>query len=133
MTADVAYLDTSALVKLLVREVETSSLRRHLRRWPRRSSAALTRVELIRTINRAGLSQLLPQARRQLLAIHLIRLDDQLLDRAAELDPPGLRSLDAIHLAAALSLGSDLAALITYDQRMAVAAEALSLPVMSPQ
>lgn len=133
MTADVAYLDTSALVKLLVREVETSSLRRHLRRWPRRSSAALTRVELIRTINRAGLSQLLPQARRQLLAIHLIRLDDQLLDRAAELDPPGLRSLDAIHLAAALSLGSDLAALITYDQRMTVAAEALSLPVMSPQ
>lgn len=133
MTADVAYLDTSALVKLLVREVETSSLRRHLRRWPRRSSAALTRVELIRTINRAGLSQLLPQARRQLLAIHLIRLDDQLLDRAAELDPPGLRSLDAIHLAAALSLGSDLAALITYDQRMAVAAEALGLPVMSPQ
>lgn len=133
MTADVAYLDTSALVKLLVREVETSSLRRHLRRWPRRSSAALTRVELIRTINRAGLSQLLPQARRQLRAIHLIRLDDQLLDRAAELDPPGLRSLDAIHLAAALSLDSDLAALITYDQRMAVAAEALGLPVMSPQ
>ena len=133
MNADVAYLDTSAVVKLLVREVETSSLRRHLRRWPRRSSAALTRVELVRTINRAGLSHLLPQARRQLLALHLIRLDDQLLDRAAELDPPGLRSLDAIHLAAALSLGSDLAALITYDQRMAVAAESLGLPVMSPQ
>jgi hypothetical protein len=133
MSADVAYLDTSAVVKLLVREVETPSLRRHLRRWPRRSSAALTRVELVRTINRAGLGQLLPQARRQLAALHLIRLDDQLLDRAAELEPPGLRSLDAIHLAAAQSLGSDLAALITYDRRMAAAAEALGLPVISPQ
>ena len=73
------------------------------------------------------------QAQRQLGTIHLIRLDDELLERAAELEPPTVRSLDAIHLAAALSLGSDLAALVTYDERMTSAAQAIGLPVVSPR
>jgi predicted nucleic acid-binding protein len=72
------------------------------------------------------------EARRHLEGIHLIRLDDDLLDRAADLDPPGMRSLDAIHLAAAVSLGDDLAAVITYDERMSAGAHALGLPVLSP-
>jgi predicted nucleic acid-binding protein len=73
------------------------------------------------------------EARRHLESIHLIRLDDDLLDRAADLDPPAMRSLDAIHLAAALSLGDDLAAVITYDERMSDGAQALGLPVLSPR
>lgn len=133
MSAEVAYLDTSAVVKLLMREPETAALRRRLRSWRKRSSAALLRVELLRAVKRAGLPRLLAEARRQLRGISLIRLDDDLLERAAELEPPSVRSLDAIHIAAALSLGPDLAAIITYDERMSQAAAAIGLPVVAPR
>jgi uncharacterized protein len=133
MSAEIAYLDASAVVRLLMEEPETTALRRRLPAWPRRASAALVRVELLRTIRRAGLPRLLREARRQLAGIHLIRLDDDLLDRAAELEPPTVRSLDAIHLAAALSLGSELVAVVTYDARMSEAAQALGLPVVGPR
>jgi len=133
MSAEIAYLDASAVVKLLVNEPETAALRRRLPAWPRRASAAILRVELLRTVKRSGLPRLLADARRQLASIHLIRLDDELLERAAELEPPTMRSLDAIHLAAALSLGSDLGAVVTYDARMSDAAQALGLPVIGPR
>lgn len=132
-SAEVAYLDTSAVVKLLLREPETAALRRRLRGWPRRASAALLQVEVLRAVRRASLPRLMTEARRHLEGIHLIRLDDELLDRAADLDPPAMRSLDAIHLAAAMSLGDDLAAVITYDERMSAGAHALGLPVFSPR
>jgi len=64
--------------------------------------------------------------------LHLIRLDEPLLDRAADLDPTELRSLDAIHLAAALSVGPDLGVFVTYDERLAQAAEASGLIVDAP-
>jgi len=132
MNGSVAYLDTSAVVKLLMREPETANLRRQLRRWPRRVSSALLTVELLRTVKRAGLPHLLSDARHLIGTLHLIRLDDELLDRAAWLDPPNLRSLDAIHLATALSLGTDLGAMVTYDRRMAAGVEALGLPLVAP-
>lgn len=62
----------------------------------------------------------------------LIRLDDPLYDLAAELEPASLRSLDAVHPAAALSVGDDLAGVVTYDTRMAEAAGALHLHVEAP-
>ena len=132
MSADVAYLDTSAVVKLLVREPETVALRRELKQWPRRASSGLLRVELLRAVRRAGLPRAMAGARRQLAAIHLVRLDDSLLDHASGLGPPTLRSLDAIHLASALSLGADLGTIITYDQRMIDGVVALGLPLTSP-
>jgi predicted nucleic acid-binding protein len=55
-----------------------------------------------------------------------------LLDAAAELQDDTLRSLDAIHLAAAQALGDGLTELITYDRRMATAAAGLSLPTTAP-
>ncbi|TMC77150.1 MAG: PIN domain-containing protein [Chloroflexi bacterium] len=87
MSAEVAYLDTSAAVKLLMTERESPALRRWLRRRPERASAALVRVELVRVVRRAGVPRLIPDARKLLAGIHLIRLDDVLLDRAADLDP----------------------------------------------
>jgi predicted nucleic acid-binding protein len=63
--------------------------------------------------------------------LFLVTLDDRLLDAAAEL-PVEIRSLDAIHLAAALSIGSDLGVLVTYDERMARAADALGIEIASP-
>jgi predicted nucleic acid-binding protein len=133
MSAEVAYLDASAVVKLLVREAETSALRRRLKDWPHRASSALLRVELLRTVRRAGLPRLTEGARRHLASIDLIRLDDDLLERAAGIEPSTVRSLDAIHLATALSLGSDLAAVVTYDARISTAAQALGLPVVAPR
>jgi predicted nucleic acid-binding protein len=132
MSAEVAYLDTSAVVKLLMTERETAPLRRWLRRRPQRASAALLRVELVRVVRRAGLPRLVPEARRLLAGVHLIRLDDALLDRAADLDPTDLRSLDSIHLAAATSLGDDLAAVVSYDDRLLAAAQSLGLPTATP-
>jgi predicted nucleic acid-binding protein len=132
MSAEVAYLDTSAAVKLLTTERESRALRSWLRRRPERASAALLRVELMRVVRRAGLPRLIPEARKLLAGIHLIRLDDALLDRAAELDPIDLRSLDSIHLAAAASLGDDLAAVVSYDDRLLAAATALGLPTATP-
>jgi len=132
MSAEVAYLDTSAAVKLLMTERESPALRRWLRRRPERASAALLRVELVRVVRRAGFPRLIPEARKVLAGIHLIRLDDALLDRAADLDPTELRSLDSIHLAAAASLGDDLAAVVSYDDRLLAAATSLGLPIATP-
>lgn len=133
MSADVAYLDTSSVVKLLMREQETTALRRELLHWSRRASSSLLRVELMRAIKRAGLPRLSAPARRHLAAISLIRMDDSLLDRAGDLDPTSLRSLDAIHLASALTLGRDLGVVVTYDDRMLRGAAALGLPTASPR
>jgi uncharacterized protein len=133
MSADVAYLDTSAVVKLLMREPETTALRRELRRWPRRASSSLLRVELSRAIKRAGLLRLSAPATQHLAAISLVRMDDALLDRAGDLEPASVRSLDAIHLASALALGSDLGVVVTYDDRMLQGAAALGLPTASPR
>lgn len=132
MSAEVAYLDTSAAAKLLMNEPESPALRRWLRRRPERASAALLRVELVRVVRRAGLPRLLPEARKLLAGLHLIRLDDFLLDLAADLEPAELRSLDSIHLAAASSLGDDLGAVVSYDDRLLTAAAALGLPIATP-
>lgn len=132
MSADVVYIDTSAVVKLFVQEPESAALRKKLAQCPTRASSALLRVELLRATRRAGLPAATTAARRYVNDIFLIRLNDTLLERAATLEPTTLRSLDAIHLATALSLGNDLAEVITYDERMAEGASALGLRVSSP-
>jgi predicted nucleic acid-binding protein len=71
-------------------------------------------------------------ARRLLRRLDLVQLDDELLDAGAILDGGVLRSLDAIHLAAAQTLGDDLGAVITYDERMATAAGLIGLTVSAP-
>jgi len=73
------------------------------------------------------------RARRLLATINLLTLDDALLVAAADLDATVLRTLDAIHLAAAYGLGDRLEALVTYDGRMAEAAEILELPITAPR
>jgi predicted nucleic acid-binding protein len=64
--------------------------------------------------------------------MHLIALDFSLLDRAGEIAPDDLRSLDAIHVVSALALGADLGEFFTYDQRLADAARYQGLSVVSP-
>ncbi len=132
MNADaVVYLDSSALVKLVVMESESSALAGHLRGRPDRASCALARVEVIRAVRAHG-QHAINRARQLLQRISLVRLDDMLLDEAAALNRADLRSLDAIHLAAARALGEGLAEIITYDRRLADAADHLGLPVIAP-
>ncbi len=131
MSADIVYLDSSALAKLAVHEPESPALRRYLRRRRRRASCALARVEVIRAVRPHG-SAALAAARRVLAGVDLVHVDDALLDDAAELAGTTLRTLDAIHLAAARSLRADLAALITYDARMTAAAADLRFTVVAP-
>ena len=130
--ATVAYLDSSAFVKLVVAEPESDALRRALRRWPERASSTLLRTEAVRALRRSGNDRHVAHARRLLRAIHLIRVDEPLLDRAGDLEPPDLRSLDAIHLAAALLISADLGVVFCYDPRLRQAAEAYGLDVDSP-
>lgn len=127
-----AYLDTSAFLKLIVSEPESAALRTRLRRWPDRASATLLRAETVRALRSSGNAHLIGEARRLFGTIRLVRLDEPLLDRAGDLGPAELRSLDAIHLAAALSIGGDLGTLFTYDLRLRKAALGQGLNVESP-
>lgn len=127
-----AYLDTSAFLKLIVAEHESEALRSRLRRWPDRASATLLRTETVRALRRSGNGHLVGKARRLFGALHLIRLDEPLLDRAGDIGPTGLRSLDAVHLAAALSVIPDLGVVVTYDGRLREAATGQGLVVEAP-
>jgi hypothetical protein len=130
--SDVAYLESSALVKLAILEEESEALRRALRTWPRRVSSRLAVVEVLRAVRRRDAARE-PLARAALSRIALVRVGDRILVAAADLEPASLRSLDAIHLATALRARQRLAAFVSYDQRQLDAAEALGLPVASPR
>lgn len=129
--ARLVYLDTSAFTKLVAQETESPALRRHLRGMPLRTSAMLLQTEALRAAARLSPAHL-AAARRQLRGIALIQMDRQLYAFAGALTPPELRSLDALHIAAALTLGQDLAEFVTYDVRMVTAASGYGLPVVSP-
>lgn len=130
-STEAVYLDSSALVKLVVAEAESESLRRFLRDRPIRVSCALVRVEVPRAVARHG-SDASARARDVLDRVRLLTLDDVLLNAAADLSPLELRSLDAIHLAAARSFGVSLDVIVTYDARMADAATAMGLRSVAP-
>ena len=129
--ADLVYVDSSALFKLVARESETAALRRELDRWGRLVSSALTATEVSRALLRAA-PALLPRAAALLADVDQLTLSRTLLQHAATLQPPLLRTLDAMHLATALAIGPRLGALITYDRRMATAATWHGLTVLSP-
>ena len=126
-----AYYDSSALVKLVLEEADSQALRAYVDRDPGGASCALARVEVVRVARAYGPSAI-RQAQASVDRFRLLDLDDELLNSAALLPAP-VRTLDAIHLAAALSLGSELSALVTYDERMARAARELGLEVVSPR
>ncbi|MGZ4129282.1 MAG: type II toxin-antitoxin system VapC family toxin [Actinomycetota bacterium] len=129
MTA--AYLDASAFVKLVVDEPGSEALTTFLDGTGSVTSSALTRAEAVRAVRHKG-PDALHLVREHLRAIDLVAIDDEILDAAGLLDPSILRTLDAIHVATALSMGDDLDVLVTYDERMLRAAEVTGIPTASP-
>jgi predicted nucleic acid-binding protein len=131
-SGSVWYLDTSAFVKQLRREPESAALRGWLDDDRQVVSSDLLRTEARRTVLTA------PQPIRErcealLDSMTLIRLTPELFDLAGSLEPSGLRPLDALHLAAALALGDDLAGVVAYDRRLLDAATALHIDTASPE
>jgi predicted nucleic acid-binding protein len=128
-----AYLDSSALVKLVVAEPESTALIERLRAWPQRVSSALALTELPRALARAGLGAAAHRRARSVLErLDLLAVDARILTAAATLEPGDLRTLDAIHLASALAVREDLEVVVTYDRRMRAAAERMRLDVSAP-
>jgi predicted nucleic acid-binding protein len=133
LTDKLLYLDSSAIIKIVVAEPESEALLELLAEWPNRVSSTLARTEVLRALRRAGVK--VPQFRRGQKAldrIGLIQIDTRVLNDAALLKPVTMRSLDSIHLATALSLGVALAGIVTYDARLAEAAQSARISVWSP-
>ncbi|HET9255999.1 MAG TPA: type II toxin-antitoxin system VapC family toxin [Pseudonocardiaceae bacterium] len=127
------YLDSSALMKLIRMESETTALRDWLRERPDQPvvSSELGRVEVLRAARRVG-DRALAEARAVIGDIDLIPPDRAVQDLACDIGHPPLRTLDALHLASAVLLSDELTAFIAYDQRLTGAAHAAGLVVATP-
>ena len=125
------YVDSSALVKMVVEESESLALAQYLAGFPgdNRITAAIARTELLRAVARRGTA--VENARTALARLNFVAINTNVLDAAAAIRPPELRTLDAIHLAAAMSV-PELRALVTYDRRLADAAADAGVVVVSP-
>lgn len=128
------YADTSAVVKLLAEESHSRAFADFYdshadAEWV---SSALLRIELTRAVTRA-MPALLPDARDLLSAFSFIAMDEDIVEGAMNEPDRGLRSLDAIHLATARVLGTDLTAIVSYDERLLKAAADAGLGTESPR
>lgn len=138
------YLDTCALVKLVHPEPETDALRAFLKERVRvpKFTSTITLAELLRAVRRANHDQAgraaalldaeLAQARQLLGTLRMVETTRAVLADAAESPGPFLRTLDAIHLTAAVRFRLGLSAFVTYDKRLAAAAAEAGLPVAAP-
>jgi predicted nucleic acid-binding protein len=135
----IAYLDSSALLRLVLREPGALE---QLRAAEALVSSELLAVECPRTIDRLRLQGALSLeeavARREavadwLEAVDLVLLQRSVLSRASEPLPTPLGTLDALHLATALlwreQTGKDLV-MATHDDGLALAARAFGIETL---
>jgi predicted nucleic acid-binding protein len=126
------YLDTSVLGRVLLGEPDTPAIRRELGRFERYISSDLLSVEL----HRLGLREnMLAHVAELLAGKILIPLDEEILAAAKTIAPPSVATLDAIHLATAVSLSNagNLDVLMTYDKQLAIGAREHGLEVLAPR
>lgn len=127
------YLDSSALLKLLFEESESAALAQWIseRSSTPMVSSELARVEVVRAARRLD-AKVVPAARALMSQLDLIPLNTGLLDEAADVGELLLRTLDAIHLASALSVRDDLTAFVAYGNRLIAAAETAGIESIRP-
>jgi predicted nucleic acid-binding protein len=118
-------------VKLPLQEDGHAALLEELAEWDGYVSSTLLAVESIRACARYG-PDYADDAREWLVGLALLPLDDAVMDAATALGPTPLRSLDALHLATALTIRDDVGAFVAYDDRLATAAGDHGLPVVRP-
>jgi predicted nucleic acid-binding protein len=131
----VIYMDTSALTKLLIHEPETPDLQTWLVAHGQNeyaATSALGRVELMRVVARSGEQGQSERARYLLDGLDILPLTERVMTLAETIGPPTLRSLDAIHLAAASQIRQELTAFVTYDHRLLDACREVGLTAASP-
>jgi predicted nucleic acid-binding protein len=126
------YLDASALVKLLVAEPESEALSAFVGEWRYRITSRITTVEVTRAVRREPIPEIIARAEAVLDAVAFVELTPDVAELAGRLDPPVLRSLDAVHVASALSIGADAGPFVTYDVRLGDAATRAGLEVQAP-
>lgn len=137
------YLDSSALLTLLLPEAQTSALTAFVDPYgpEGRASSELTLVEVARAVRTAAVLGRVPEgelsgtlARADVLvrSMELLPVDPRVLRDAARIPSPHLRSFDAVHVASAARYRDELQSLVTYDDRMLAAAAAEGLPTASP-
>src|SRR5262245_24503176 len=98
MAGEILYLDSSALVKLVLPEAESSALLESLSPWPVLVTSDLARVEVVRAARRATVDPAAEKRAEEVLAgLYLLKIDSDILSESARLEPRTLRSLDAVH------------------------------------
>lgn len=126
------YLDTSGLAKLFLHESEGPALKAYLDDSEfTLVSSELAEIELIRTVARIEI-EWIQRARDFLRGMVLLPITTSVRIRAGELFPGRTKTLDAVHLATALEIRSDLAGLLTYDNRMAELANEAGIVTLNP-
>ncbi len=140
MATEVAYLDASAIVKLVADEEESAPLRAWLAQWSAATSSELALTEVRRAVDRKRIGRTAAEqaalgrsCARVLSGLDLVPLDRALLLAAGELPGAFTRSLDAIHIVSALTLGDAAGAFVTYDDRQGEGAAASGLEVAAPR
>ena len=137
------YFDTCALMRLVRADERTAALSRFIdensgARWFASELAKAEIARAVRRVNHDDHGKLIDRERMRAELEHagnlcdhldLIPVTSRVLDDAAALEQPFLRSLDAIHLATAAAIRTGLSAFVTYDKRLAAAAEDAGLPV----
>ncbi len=128
------YLDSSAVMKLVRSEEETTALIDWLEHVPDEPviTSELGRVEVLRAARRLGDESVTAQARTVIAEFDLIPLDRTVQDLACDIADPPLRTSDALHLASALMVREHLSAFVAYDHRLAIAARDAGLEVATP-
>lgn len=127
------YLDTSALVKLVFEEDESAALAEWITQRAElpKISSELSTIELLRTCRRID-EGAIGSATSLLAGLDLLAIDRSIVEQASTVTPNELRSLDAIHLASALSVNAHLTAFVAYDSRLCSAALHAGIRVESP-
>ena len=128
------YVDSSALLKRYVDEADSAEANAYLRSDPALATARVTVVEIRRNLARLLSDRPLATARQaftaDLAAFSVVELDATTCEAAATIsEVTGVRTLDALHLAAAQRLG-DSSTFLTFDLRQAQAARALGFTVV---
>jgi len=126
----VAYVDASALTKLILAEPDSVAMLRWYVESERVLCSRIGIVEIRRAVARQDHDPI--HLDTIVASVEIIEFDASIARSAAIVPPLGLKTLDAVHLASVLAIADEVDAFVTYDLRLAEAARAAGFPVVMP-